>query len=238
MNPRAIILAAGGGTRLRPMTEHLPKCLVPVNGIPIIENAMKALSAVGCARVSIVVGHNAELLRRRLGARFQNLDIDYLNNDEWNRTNSMFSLHLALERGPASYVLEGDVFFEPGLLPRPCTGDVTWLVDGSYRASDGCYLRHNSSGCVTDLKIVKAPEKLTSEWAKSIGILCLNEQGALHLREWLAVAVSQNKLNHYYDLIIAEHLDERTVWALDVAPAKWWEIDNLQDLRSAEGLFL
>jgi choline kinase len=234
---RGVILAAGGGTRLRPLTDHQPKCLVSVNGIPIVENALRALRHAGCSSVSIVAGYKADVLRERLGSHPQGMPVDYLLNADWATTNSMFSLHLALEQGPARYVVEGDVFFDPKLLPPTEPPDICWLVDGSYRAFDGAYVQRGGDSYVGDLRIVKNPAELGAEWAKSVGILLMSYRGSAGLRDWLRAAVLQEKRNLYYDLIIAEHLNERKVQALDIAPAKWWEIDTPVDLANAEKLF-
>jgi choline kinase len=234
---RGIILAAGGGTRLRPLTDHVPKCLVSVNGTPIVENALAALQQAGCSSVSIVSGYLADVLQRRVGTRHHGMPIDYILNEEWQATNSMYSLHLALERGSAQFVIEGDVYFEPDLLRHPVLPDICWIVDGTYRASDGAYIQRDNDGCVSDLKIVKRPDELTPEWAKSVGMLLLSERGSVRLRDWLKAAVSEQKRNLYYDLIIAEHLEERVVRSLDIAPRRWWEIDTPEDLANAERLF-
>lgn len=234
---RGVILAAGGGTRLRPLTETQPKCLVPVRGTPIIVNALAALRASGCTEVSIVVGHLAEVLKDRIGAAHSGMTIDYVENPRWADTNSMFSLHLALEAGPADYVLEGDVYFTPSILKTPEPREIGWLVDSAYRASDGSYLRCATDGVVAEQQIVRNQHELSPEWAKSVGILRLSRPGSTRLRDWLRTAVSQDKQNLYYDLIIAEHLAENLVRAVDIAPAKWFEIDTIDDLANAESLF-
>ncbi len=234
---RGIILAAGGGTRLRPLTEHQPKCLVPVNGVPIVENALRALRQVECSSVSIVVGYKADVLRQHLGSEFYGMPLDYVNNAQWATTNSMFSLHLSLEQGPARYVIEGDVYFAPDVLRHLTPLDVGWMVDSGHRSSDGAYLQCGTGGYVTDLRIIRSATKLGREWSKSVGILSLSDLGAFRLQEWLRAAVSQAKQNLYYDLIIAEHLKERSVQALDIAPAKWCEVDTPEDLANAERLF-
>jgi len=75
---KAVILAAGGGTRLRPLTELIPKPLLPIGGTPIIEIQLRALAATGVREVRVVVGHLAEGVRRFVGdgARF-GLAVDY-----------------------------------------------------------------------------------------------------------------------------------------------------------------
>lgn len=232
-----LILAAGGGTRLRPFTEHMPKCLVPVHGKPIIVNALEALEAAGCTRVTIVVGHKAEVLQAHLGVRFQSMDIAYITNDRWAETNSMFSLHLGLEGGHADFVLEGDVFFDHVFLQAPPMGEISWMVDSRYRESDGSYLRVDDQGRVVEQKIVKDQTTLSEHWAKSVGILLLTPKGSQDLADWLRTAVAENKQELYYDLIMAEHLDNSSVGSVDIAPQRWFEIDTPQDLAAAERLF-
>lgn len=234
---RGLILAAGGGTRLRPFTEDKPKCLVPVLGKPIVVNALEALADAGCARTSIVVGHKEDVLRRALGTAFRGMALDYVENPVWATTNSMFSLHLGLQPEPADYVIEGDVFFEHDFLRSEPVRDITWFVDSTYRDSDGSYLRTGDDARVVAQKIVKDQNSLDASWAKSVGILRLTRAGSDLVSGWLQSAVAQQKQQLYYDLILAEHFGGDAVGAHDIAPGKWFEIDTPQDLTEAERRF-
>ena len=233
---RGLILAAGGGTRLRPFTEDKPKCLVPVLGKPIVCNALEALAGAGCTRTSIVVGHKADVLRDALGRTFQDMALDFIENEVWAQTNSMFSLHLGLQSEAADFVIEGDVFFEHDFLRGKPVRDITWFVDSIYRDSDGSYLRTDGAG-VIEQQIVKDQNSLDASWAKSVGILRLTKGGSGMVSDWLQRAVAQQKQQLYYDLILAEHLGDGAVGAHDVAPGKWFEIDTPQDLAAAERRF-
>ena len=72
---KAIILAAGMGTRLRPITSSLPKCLVPVNSKPILEHQLEALLTAGVRDVILVVGYLSELVSDRYGTRYGDMNI-------------------------------------------------------------------------------------------------------------------------------------------------------------------
>jgi choline kinase len=208
-----------------------------VLGKPIIHNALEALKEAGCTRASIVVGHLADVLRSQLGASFSGLALDYIDNDVWSQTNSMFSLHLGLMSEPADFIIEGDVFFEPRFLRASPKGDIVWFVDSRYRDSDGSYLRTDVDGTVVEQRIERNQAGLDPSWAKSVGILRLTEAGSRRIAGWLTAAVSEGKQQLYYDLILAEHLSQRRVVSHDVAPGKWFEIDTPQDLAAAERRF-
>ena len=79
----AVILAGGKGTRLRPFTLAIPKPLVPIGEIPIIELLIRQLQAQGFARITISVGHMAALIRTFCGDGSQwGIPIDYAVEDE------------------------------------------------------------------------------------------------------------------------------------------------------------
>ena len=116
---RAVILAAGLGSRLRPLTETVPKPLTPVNGVPIIAHTLSALASVGLTRATIVIGHLGSEIRRVIGPRWDTLTIDYVMSADYGTTNSAHSLYLALESiGSDVLVLDGDVLFERKVLTR------------------------------------------------------------------------------------------------------------------------
>lgn len=104
---RAIIVAAGEGHRLRPVTFNTPKPLVSVNGTRLIDTSIKALKKHGIHEIYIVVGYKAE--------QFHNVykddpDIMILENPHYFEGNNVTSLYVAREYLPGAFVLEGDLF--------------------------------------------------------------------------------------------------------------------------------
>nr|WP_276326856.1 phosphocholine cytidylyltransferase family protein [Bradyrhizobium valentinum] len=115
---KAVILAAGFGSRLRPLTDLRPKPLVEVNGTPILYNALRNLEAVGVKEVTIVVGYRKDDIQYACGSRFGELEIKYVESSVFDRTGSAYSLWLARDtlRSGNCFLLEGDVFFEENAL--------------------------------------------------------------------------------------------------------------------------
>ena len=118
---KAIILVAGRGTRLKPLTDTIPKCLTEVNGKPILFNALEHLEKNKIEETILVVGYLRDKIEERIGNFFGNMKITYVKNDIYDKTNTSYSLWLALKDlliDDSLLVLEGDVFFEEELLKR------------------------------------------------------------------------------------------------------------------------
>ncbi|MCZ8924708.1 HAD-IIA family hydrolase [Escherichia albertii] len=88
-----VILAAGVGSRLRPITSNKPKCLVKVAGIPILEYQLNAYRQAGINNIYIIVGYEGEKIRNYC-KYIKDLNITIVENDEYETTNNMYSLYL------------------------------------------------------------------------------------------------------------------------------------------------
>ncbi|MFW6121706.1 MAG: sugar phosphate nucleotidyltransferase, partial [Petrotogales bacterium] len=115
---QAVILAAGRGNRLRPITDKIPKVLVEVNGIPFLTNDLEALAKhKEIEEAIIVVGYKKELIIERIGNYYKNIRIKYVENKDWESTNNIYSLWLAKPLLEDDFILmEGDIFFEHSIL--------------------------------------------------------------------------------------------------------------------------
>ena len=108
----AIILAAGMGTRLRPLTNDCPKCLVAVNGVPMVERQIQFLKEKGIDDITLISGYKAEALEY-LKDRY---GVDIVFNDKYDTCNNIHSLYIVKERFHDTYVLEGDVYMDKNIL--------------------------------------------------------------------------------------------------------------------------
>lgn len=234
----AVILVAGEGKRLLPFTLTNPKTFAEVAGTTILENALERFAEHGVKKVTIVVGHLADKIVGCIGRNRFGMEIDYVENRDYAATNSMYSLLLALRvsEGPL-WLLEGDVFFEGGILGLPPRGDFSWYADSSTRHLDGAYLKGDERGRVVSLEIIRDLKLLSPGHHKSIGLLHLSPAGVKNMTAWLEKGDIEGKCNLYYDLIVAEHLGEDPIDLVDVAGFKWFEIDTNEDLEAARSMF-
>lgn len=241
----AIILAAGFGKRLLPLTQRCPKCIVSVAGKPIVVRTLEHMAAEGLSRATLVLGHCAQSVIDMLGTRHAGVELDYIISAEYAVTNTMYSLLLAqdaLRRG--CYVIEGD-----GVLSRDVVTAIAqaqprersfWVVDDWDARITGCRLTTAAGGTrIVEQAIVRQsdPGFRPGQHFKSVGFLRLTgEQGTL-LADRLARESEAGNRQVYYDDIFGKYVDEFDVHVLNIHPRPWMEVDDHDDLARAEALF-
>src|SRR5438093_396277 len=115
MSPkRAVILAAGNGKRMGPLTADRPKAMLEVDGVPLIDRHLDALAACGIHDVAIVVGYQQQRLRDHLRDR-----VRYIDNPRYRDTNSLYSLWLAREElRNGAVIMNSDLLVSRELMRR------------------------------------------------------------------------------------------------------------------------
>ncbi len=238
----AIILAAGTGSRLKPLTDHAPKCLTEINGNPIMTNALENLTRTGVSRCTIVVGYLADVVQRNIGNKFGEMKISYVLNNRFSSTNDMYSLWLArhsLESG--CILLEGDIFFRAPTLLRA-------LADSSDRS---CYLTGQYNGKTDEIliyadehKLIRSIEVLrgkggeqTSHHYMSTGILIIQPAFGKLFSRWLTESVRKKDVHLLFDDVLGEHIHDEKLYISEVEQNEWVEIDNIDDVAEAELTF-
>ena len=242
---QAIILAAGMGKRLGEYTRNNTKCMVPVNGTPLIDRMLNQLSRLNLNRVVIVVGYEGKKLMEYVGEERNGLRIEYIENSVYDRTNNIYSLALAKEKMQEddTLLLESDLIFEDNMLslllenPFPNLALVakyeTWM-DGTMVCID------------KDCNIVNFITKAAfnyhhiDQYYKTVNIYkfsrTFSRDKYIPFLEAYTKAVGNNE---YYEnvLRIITFLNSEELKALPVGHRKWYEIDDKQDLDIAEALF-
>ena len=229
----ALLLAAGTGSRLAPLTDKTPKCLVPVNEISILERLVDALRLHNFKRLVIVVGHQADSIRNFLGTRAGGMEITYITSPVYKTTNNIYSLWLARKEIDEPFLLiESDLVFNPEMLKDMLQPDRI-AVSKLQPWMNGTTVTINSHQTVKAFQ--KDVQKLDDKHYKTVNIYSLSTQTWQQVRKRLDHHISKNMVNGYYETVFADMVTED---CLSFAPVffdadRWYEIDTIADLRAA-----
>ncbi len=242
---QAIILAAGIGKRLRPLTDNIPKCMVPVNGTPILINTLDILSQVPVQEVIIVVGHKKEVIMDRVGTRYKGMTITYVVNEVYDKTNNIYSLWLAKDLIRDNVLLfEGDIFFEKALVELALKDESrnSVLVNSYKSYMDGTVLEINPDQSVKRMipRKEQGEDFDFSDKYKTVNIYNFTRdffQNMLvpHLDTYLKT----QSVNEYYELVLGViiYIGNPKLYASIADDIKWYEIDDANDLQKAGYIF-
>jgi NDP-sugar pyrophosphorylase family protein len=241
---KAVILAAGRGTRLRPYTDSLPKCLVPLNGTPILQRQIEALDRAGVRDCILVVGYLSAEIRALIGQRWGGVRVSYVENPRYHETNNLYSLWLARkEMDDDILLLEGDLVFDEGLLldlSRSPYADAA-VVDVYRSSMEGTVVI--AAGGVANAMVLKSAQPAGFDYSaalKTVNIYRLSQATlARHFLPELDRFVTNGQVNQFYEAALAELIDQGRLRLGVHLPGtrRWAEIDTVEDLVEARRIF-
>lgn len=239
----AVLLAAGLGSRLAPFTDAVPKCLVRLNGVPILQRLVDALDGLGFTRLVVVVGYRAEAIPSYLGSRFGGIAIEYVVSHAFETTNNIYSLWLT--RGLIDepiLLVESDLVFDPELLASLRCPDriavsrqLPWM-SGSTVTLDG-------EGQV-DAFYPDSPEPgfehcTDGDHFMAVNIYSLSRDSWRETCLRLDQHVTAGQTGDFYEVVFAEMVADGwlTLTAVAFPTDRWYEIDSVADLHASELVF-
>jgi len=236
---RAIILSAGQGRRLLPLTEKQPKCLLPIAGRCILQWQLDALLESGIDDITIITGFHSELIEQLISSKYSaHPGVKTLYNPFFNVSDNLASCWQARACMDDSFLLiNGDTVFEAEVLNHVLaspTAPITLTIDqkAAYDEDDmkveleGLQVRHVS-------KILK-PEQTHAE---SIGMLYFRGEGPSLFREALETAMRKpTGLKSWFLSVVDNLATKNLVQACQISGGRWAEIDFIVDLENAEKL--
>lgn len=233
---RAVILAAGQGTRIRPVHGQHPKCLIEVDEKTILDHQIEALSMAGINEVAIVVGYEKEQIMRhvRSTAIAYEQKIRFIENSFFATTNNIYSLWLALDWLPSDsfMVLNADVIFDPEILiaaTRP-TAPISMIVDPSWR--DETMKVIIEGGRVTKMSKKISKDEFSGTY---IGITVFSEAIQHTFVRKMSEIISTGRVNQFFNVAVQELADEGIhVGFTTTDGLPWAEIDDPFDLMFAQ----
>ncbi len=241
-NPtKAIILSAGQGRRLLPLTEDTPKCLLSVADKPVIAWQIDALIDAGIDSITIVGGFQIGKVEALIAQRYAAYpEIRVCFNPFYEVADNLASCWIVRDRMEGDFVLiNGDTLFETALVSHVLQSEyapITLSVD--YKAAfdeDDMKVELATDKWVRHVSKLLTPEQ---SHAESIGFIYFRREGATLFRNAVAQALRDpNKLKSWYLAIIDQLAGQHQVNSRSVQGFKWCEIDFIQDLQRAERLF-
>jgi NDP-sugar pyrophosphorylase family protein len=244
---KAVILAAGFGSRLRPLTDLRPKPLVEVNGVPILHNALRQLEAIGVKDVTIVVGYRKDAIEYSCGSRFGGLDISYVESSVFEKTGSAYSLWLArqsLLQGDC-YLLEGDVFFELDALQALANAEAENVaaVAPFDVSMEGSAVLLADNGYIAEFRMKQRVENVLDGMPRLFKTMNLLRLSGADLRTkivpYLDDLIASGAVKAYTEELFANLIERRglRLMAARCDTLRWYEIDCADDLKMAEAIF-
>lgn len=242
---KAIILAAGMGSRLKNITKDKTKCMVEVNGESLIKRLLKQLEKYTLEEIVIVTGYKEEILKEYINNLGIKTKIKFYNNDIYDKTNNIYSLGLVEKELLNNDILliESDLMFEDKLLENIINSSYKNLAVVSEYESwmDGTCVRLDDENNVVDfISSQRFSFNEVENLYKTVNIYKLSKEfNQKYYIPFLKAYISSKGTNQYYESVFETLIKiiPNELKGLKIEGLKWYEIDDKQDLDIAESLF-
>ncbi|WP_406661369.1 phosphocholine cytidylyltransferase family protein [Methanolobus sp. ZRKC3] len=234
----ALLLAAGKGSRLYPLTRDTPKCLTMIHEASILERLVINLKKQGFKRLVVVTGYHEKCIRDFLETRSCGMTIEYIFSPLYASTNNIYSLWMARDIINEPFLLiESDLIFDESLLDGMCSPDriavgcmQPWMNGSTVTANGSHHVKKFQSGIAGPLDEIRY---------KTVNIYSFSLSSWHNITERLGQYISAGKVNDYYETVFAEMVADGSLSLETVSfdSKRWYEIDTVADLAKAEKLF-
>lgn len=241
----AVILAAGLGQRLGPFSRRLPKPLLPVGGMSMLENSLRQLSGAGVERSMIVLGHLGDAIEERIGNEYAGMAIDYVHSERYESTNDIYSLWLARDRlCEDAFILHADVHYEAAVLEamRAGPGENVIAVAQFTPSMNGTVVSLGAEGSIEQIHY--AADQGTGfdyrDKYKTVNIYLLRGDYLVDdfAPELDRIVAGEGRVGECFEVALAPALrtGTRAFRAADCTSLRWYEVDTHEERRTAEYL--
>jgi CTP:phosphocholine cytidylyltransferase-like protein len=221
----AIILAAGMGTRLRPLTDDRPKALVEIDGESFFARQFRQLRGIDIDAITVVTGYMATAFDPWRGAE----GLEFVHNEHYFDRNNLWSMYLVREKLADTLVLEGDVWLADGILPGSTPKNSCWFVGPKENMRNEWVVRIDSKERVYRIDVASGSGLILS------GISYWNRADGIFLQELIAeAAVAPDTCELFWDDIPRRNLDRIDMRIRKLGATDWAEIDTLADKDALE----
>jgi choline kinase len=235
---KAIVLSAGQGKRLLPLTATLPKCLLRVQGRTILEWQIDQLRLCGIDQIAVVTGYRAgkvdELLCRRYGFGATGLKTIY--NRDYAASDNLVSCWAARGEMTEDFILlNGDTLFEANVLKTLMRFPANPVIVGV--SHKGAYDDDDMKVKLERCRLIQIGKNIPQEdiHGESIGMIRFHGRGPALFRRAMACALREPGSAAYWYLAVIDQMACRMpVWSCSIDGLKWCEVDYPSDLNAAD----
>lgn len=232
---KAVILAAGQGTRIRSVHGEHPKCLIEVDNATILDHQLEALSMAGINDVAIVVGYEKEqIIDHVMNRKLRAPRIHFIENPAFAITNNVYSLWLALEwlRGDSFIVLNADVIFDADVLSIAVrtNAPISMIVDPVWRDETMKVIIYGD-------RVLEMSKKISREQFSGtyIGLTIFSKDIQVRFFNKMRSLISAERVNDFFNVAVQELVNEGVhVGYTSTNGLAWAEIDDPMDLSFAQ----
>lgn len=245
---QAIILAAGMGTRIPQYTQAVPKCMIQINGKPMLEHTVETLRECGISKITIGLGYKADVIRDFIRKTYGNdtsLSFGYVENPIYDTTNNIYSLYLMKDifGKDDTLLLESDLIYDRAvlreLIASPATNAAVLSPFESWMDGTCCLL--DGTGHITGM-VGKKDFRYedAGSYYKTVNIWKFSKDfiKSVYL-PFLSSYMSAYGRNEYYETVlkIVVGNDPSALGSLVISGDRWYEVDDIEDLSVAEKRF-
>lgn len=235
---KAVILAAGIGNRLKPVTEKMPKSLISICGKTILERTLDSLAGFGIEEISLVVGHRKDMIAGFVRSRYKGRPFRFIDNPDYE-LGSIVSLWVAREEfsGDDALLMDADVIFEREILARLIRSKNAncFLVDKDFKETG-----EEMKIAALNKRVVQIARELSREHDETgEGVGFCKISAAFH-GEFLKALEKKICLNRAcdYEMALDDFVRRAPAGFEDITGLKWTEVDFPEDIKKAESLGL
>ena len=234
---KAIILAAGTASRLRPLTDSTPKCLLKIGGRSLLQRSIDALRANGISELVIVTGYLHEQIESFVGQQYPSLRVTYIYNKEYSTTNNIYSLWLARPEadGEDVLLLDSDLLYDPAILCRVMASSHSNVLTLTKHplGEEEMKVVTDDQGSILEISKTCNPALAAGE---SLGIERMGKAYTTALYKELDRMMNSEHLeNKFYELAFQRLIAQgHTYSVLDVTDLFSCELDTVEDFENAK----
>ncbi|WP_040213465.1 CTP--phosphocholine cytidylyltransferase [Clostridium polynesiense] len=222
---RAILLAAGMGTRLRPLTNDTPKALVKVSGQPMLERQIIFLKEKGIEDIIVLTGY----LHEKFEYLKDKYSVKLIHNHKYDVYNNIYTMYLVKEYLSDSYVIEGDVFLNNNFIDSQIKRS-SYFCARKRGFKDEWMIKFDENKKIHGIEVGSRDDEYilcgVSYWSREDGeFIAKKLQEAIEHRDFK---------NLYWDNIVKENLSNVNVFLREINSDDSYEIDSLEDLAAVE----